>query len=321
MSDKKKFNLMNYLHKVIIFAGAALSLSSLATSATALGLGVLIAVIWGNPFSDRTKIYSQKLLSYSIIGLGAGMNLITVSQAGLEGLSYTIISIGLTLILGITLGKILKSESDTSLLISVGTAICGGSAIAAVSPVIKARSQSITVSLGTVFILNALALVLFPNIGHHFELTQKQFGLWSALAIHDTSSVVGTSLQYGAEALQIGTTVKLARALWIVPLTLVISSIRRKKQIDQQQGPTKKPWFIFGFLMMAAIFTWLPQYSQLGHSIELIARKGLVLSLYLIGLNLTRSTLKAVGLRPFLQGLILWLIVSTVSLISIKFLT
>ena len=320
MLKKKYFNLTNEdFIRNLIYAGSAFSLSSLATSASALALGVLIAVIWGNPFSDRTKIYSQKLLSYSIVGLGAGMNLITVSQAGLEGLSYTVISITLTLILGLSLGKILKADSDTSLLISVGTAICGGSAIAAVSPVIKARSQSITVALGTVFILNALALVIFPNIGHHFELTQRQFGLWSALAIHDTSSVVGASLQYGAEALQIGTTVKLARALWIVPLTLGLSFVQRKQQVDRQQGPTKKPWFILGFLMMAAVFTWLPQFNKIGHSIELVARKGLVLTLFLIGLNLTRSTLKAVGLRPFLQGLILWLIVSIVSLISIKF--
>lgn len=304
--------------RLALFLGAAFSVSPWASAASALALGVLIAMTFGNPFSDKTKIYSQKLLSYSIVGLGAGMNLIVVGQAGLSGLGLTVISILLTLFLGIGLGKVLKTDSDTSLLTSVGTAICGGSAIAAVAPVIKAKSQAITVALGTVFLLNALALVLFPMIGHYFELSQRQFGLWSALAIHDTSSVVGAGLQYGAEALQIATTVKLARALWIVPLTLSLSFFYRKK--DQgEEGKIKKPWFILGFLVMAALVTWIPQLQSVGHSIELIARKGLVLTLFLIGANLTRTTIKAVGVRPFIQGFLLWSMVSLTSLVLIKF--
>lgn len=300
-----------------LILGASFSISPWASAASALALGVFIAITFGNHFSDKTKLYSQKLLAYSIIGLGAGMNLITVGQAGLSGLGFTVMGISLTLLLGIGLGKFLKTDLDTSILTSVGTAICGGSAIAAVAPVIKAKSQSITVALGIVFLLNALALIIFPTIGHYFELSQKQFGLWSALAIHDTSSVVGASLQYGAEALQIATTVKLARALWIVPLTLCLSFFYRKKN-SGEEGKIKKPWFILGFLAMAAIVTWIPQLQSLGHNIEFFARKGLILTLFLIGANLTRTTIKAVGMRPFIQGLVLWLIVSVTSLAVIK---
>jgi uncharacterized integral membrane protein (TIGR00698 family) len=299
--------------------GTVFCISPWSSSATALLLGIVLSIFIGNPFTDTTKAISQKLLAYSIIGLGAGMNLITVGQAGLSGLSYTIISISLTLILGIILGKIMKSDGETSVLISVGTAICGGSAIAAVAPAIKAKSQSITVALGTVFLLNAVALMIFPFIGHYFILTQEQFGLWSALAIHDTSSVVGAGLQYGPEALKIGTTVKLARALWIVPLTFLISYLNRKKT-SQDTANTKKPWFILGFLIMAAIFTWLPQLKNLGHYIELVARKGFILTLFFIGTNLSWQTLKSVGLRPLAQGLILWLIVSILALFFVKYL-
>jgi uncharacterized integral membrane protein (TIGR00698 family) len=311
----KKFS-ENKLSATSFVLGAVFCVSPWSSSATALLLGIVLSIFIGNPFIDTTKTISQKLLSYSIIGLGAGMNLITVGQAGLSGLTYTIISISLTLILGIILGKLMKSDGETSVLISVGTAICGGSAIAAVAPAIKAKSQSITVALGTVFLLNAVALIIFPFIGHHLILTQEQFGLWSALAIHDTSSVVGAGLQYGPEALKIGTTVKLARALWIVPLTFLISYLNRKKNSHETTN-TKKPWFILGFLIMAAIFTWLPQLKNLGHNIELVARKGFILTLFFIGTNLSWNAIKTVGLRPLAQGLLLWLIVSATTLLFI----
>lgn len=300
----------------LLAAGTIYSVSPLGMSALALCLGVAIAVIVGNPIQDKTKLASQKLLAYSIVGLGAGMNLITVGQAGVQGLAVTIVSITVTLCLGVLLGKVLNTEKESSTLISVGTAICGGSAIAAVGPVINAKSHSMTVALGTVFLLNSLALLIFPTLGHHFDLSQRQFGLWSALAIHDTSSVVGASLQYGAEALQVGTTVKLARALWIVPVTIVIGLFYQKK--THPVVLLKKMWFIFGFVVVAAVVTWVPALHDAGEIIRTVAGRGLVLTLFLIGANLTVPTLKAVGVRPFLQGVMLWLVVSISTLLVVQ---
>jgi uncharacterized integral membrane protein (TIGR00698 family) len=302
---------------LLMALGVLFCLSPLGSAAVALGLGIFVALLFGNPFEKQTKRYASLFLAYSIVGLGAGMNLITVAQAGLSGLGYTVISISFTLLVGLFLGKWLKSDRETSMLISIGTAICGGSAIAAVAPAIRAKPQSISVALGTVFLLNAIALILFPVLGHYFELTQRQFGLWSALAIHDTSSVVGAGMQYGAEALQIGTTVKLARALWIVPLTLGIGFINRQSE-DPSSPNVKKPWFILGFLLMAALVTWVPSLREVGHYIDSLAKKGLVLTLFLIGSNLTRETLRSVGWRPLLQGIILWGIVSVSALIFFK---
>ena len=311
-------NARRRLSLALMVVGFVFSLSPWGTGAAALAFGTLIAISIGNPLQNQTKVYSLKLLSYSIVGLGAGMNLLTVAQAGISGLGYTIVSISATLGLGLLIGKILKSDSEASILISVGTAICGGSAIAAVAPVIRAKSQSISVALGTVFLLNAAALLIFPGIGHYFDLSQKQFGLWSALAIHDTSSVVGAGMQYGAEALQIGTTVKLARALWIVPLTLGLSFYRREES-QSASVKTKKPWFILGFLLVAALVTWLPALKPFGHIVEGIAKKGLVLTLFLIGSGLTRETLKSVWPRPLIQGISLWLVVSISTLLFFKF--
>ena len=298
--------------------GIAFSLSPWGSAATALLLGVLVAVLSGNPFVDYTKKYAQNLLALSIVGLGAGMNLVAVGAAGLSGLGVTVVTITLTLLLGVMLGRLLKSDRETSLLISVGTAICGGSAIAAIAPVMRAKPHAIAVALGTVFLLNAVALVLFPILGHFLELSQRQFGLWSALAIHDTSSVVGAGLQYGADALQIGTTVKLARALWIVPLTLAFGFWYRDAA-QQGKVKTKKPWFILGFLLMAALVTWVPALQGVGHDIEGVARKGLVVALFLIGSNLTVDTLKQVGLRPLLLGVALWVVVAVSTLLLVKY--
>jgi len=316
----RKFQTLKIQEKPALFAlaaGLAYALSPWGHAAIALVLGVLMALVIGNSFATITKNLSQKLLGWSIVGLGAGMNLVSVGQAGLSGLGITVASIAVSLLLGVMIGKLVKSDQATSLLISVGTAICGGSAIAAIAPVMKAKPQAITVALGTVFLLNALALFIFPGIGHYFNLSQQQFGMWSALAIHDTSSVVGTGLQYGPEALHTGITIKLARALWIVPLTLGFGFFYRSAPSDDNT-PIKKPWFILGFLLMAALVTWVPSLQETGHIIEVIARKGLIATLFLIGTNLTMETLKTVGVRPLIQGVLLWLIVSSVTLCLIK---
>lgn len=284
----------------------------------ALLLGVLGTLLFGNPYEAKTKKFTPQLLTYSVIGLGAGMNLLVVLKVGLHGILYTVVSIGAAFAIGTILGLILKVERDLSLLLTVGTAICGGSAIAAVAPVLGAKPHQVSVSLGTVFMLNACALFLFPWLGHHFSLTQNQFGLWSALAIHDTSSVVGSTLQYGQEALQVGTTVKLARALWIVPVTFAVGFfVARRNHSPQTEAKPKRPWFILGFLLMAALVTWIPALAFAGHIVEFVARRLLVLTLFLIGANLSRETLKAVGFRPFLQGVLLWIAIGTGSLFAI----
>jgi uncharacterized integral membrane protein (TIGR00698 family) len=254
------------------------------------------------------------------MGLGAGMNLHVIGQVGLQGMGYTMIGIFSAVVIGTLLGKILKVEKDTSLLITIGTAICGGSAIAAVAPVIRAKHHEVSVSLGTVFMLNAAALFLFPWVGHLLQLSETQFGLWSALAIHDTSSVVGATLQYGAHALEVGTTVKLARALWIIPVAMMIGFIRSKKENSEiKSEKAKRPWFILGFIIAAALVTWIPALVPLGHNIESVAKKLMVLTLFLIGSSLTRETIKSVGIRPFVQGILLWVVMATGSLTAIYF--
>lgn len=305
------------ISKILFYLAGVLCLLPFVSSAMALALGVILAVTLGNPFVEQTRKYTHHLLSWSVVGLGAGMNLMVVARVGLQGIGYTVIGISLTLLAGYLLSWILRIERNTGVLISVGTAICGGSAIAAVSPVIRAKPAEVSVSLGTVFLLNACALVLFPFIGHILNLSQSQFGLWSALAIHDTSSVVGATLQYGAEALQIGTTVKLARALWIVPLALAIGYVFNRRDNKAAKEKTKKPWFILGFLVMAAVMTWIPEFRLAGDLIEKVAKRTLVLTLFLIGANLTRETLRTVGIRPLLQGLLLWVIAASATLAAV----
>jgi uncharacterized integral membrane protein (TIGR00698 family) len=252
------------------------------------------------------------------MGLGAGMNLGVIGRVGLSGIGYTVAGILSAVALGTLIGRALKTAKDTSLLITLGTAICGGSAIAAIAPVIRAKHHEVSVALGTVFLLNAVGLFTFPWIGHHLDLTQTQFGLWSALAIHDTSSVVGATLQYGAQALEVGTTVKLARALWIVPVAMIVGIIR-SRQNPGATGPVKgkRPWFIVGFIVAAAVVTWIPALQPLGHQIESIAKRMMVLTLFLIGTSLTRETIKSVGIKPFVQGVILWILMASGSLWAI----
>ena len=293
----------------------ALASSFVLSSAAALILGTFLALTFGNPFLARTSKLTPQLLMIAVIGIGAGMNLLVVGRVGLQGIEYTVIGISSTLLIGFFLGKFLKIGRAVSVLISVGTAICGGSAIAATAPVIRAKSSEISVALGTVFLLNAVALIIFPLVGHYFQLTEAQFGLWSALAIHDTSSVVGATLQYGPRALEVGTTVKLTRALWIVPVALLIGSLYSRGEVKNEKSvPAKKPWFILGFLMMAALVTWVPQLQEAGHLVEFVAKRLMVLTLFLIGAGLNRENLKSVGLGPFFQGLLLWVLVAGASL-------
>ena len=298
----------------------ALCLLPQVSAAAALVLGIAVAVAAGNPWLSRTKRLTPRLLAASVVGLGAGMNLLQMEKVGAAGVRYTVISIGLTFAAGTLLGRWARTRRDTSLLITAGTAICGGSAIAALAPTVRAGDEDVSVALGTVFVLNAVALLVFPWVGHRLSLSQAQFGLWSALAIHDTSSVVGATLQYGRGALEVGTTVKLARALWIVPLTLVAGYVRRKP--DGEEGPAAgavtRPWFILGFLLAAALVTWVPALRPAGHGVEAIARRLLVLTLFLIGANLTTATIRRVGVRPFAQGLVLWLLVAGATLGAIE---
>jgi uncharacterized integral membrane protein (TIGR00698 family) len=289
-------------------------------AAAALLIGITVAVTVGNPWLAHTKRFTPRLLAASVVGLGAGMNLFQMKNAGTAGIGYTVVSIVLTFAIGTLLGRWVRTRSTTSLLITAGTAICGGSAIAALAPAVHAPDEDVSVSLGTVFILNAVALVVFPWIGHRLGLTQSQFGIWSALAIHDTSSVVGATLQYGREALQVGTTVKLTRALWIVPVTLIVGYLRTKQTQGghSARGRTKRPWFILGFVLMAALMTWLPVLRPTGHEIEAVSKRLLVVTLFLIGTNLTAGTIRRVGVRPFAQGVLLWAIVATATLGAIE---
>jgi len=304
---------VNRIARFIWPLAAALALLPWVGSATALLGGAVLAILFGNPYQPLFKKWTHRLLAWSVIGLGAGMDLRVVLQAGLHGLGYTVVSISFTLALGMWLARRMGVTGNTGLLVSVGTAICGGSAIAAVSPVINAEEHETSVALGTVFLLNAAALVIFPLIGRAFHLSQEGFGLWAALAIHDTSSVVGAALSYGQKALQIAVTVKLARALWIVPVAFGIGLLRREK--GEAKG--KRPWFILGFLATAALATYVPILHVPAQWIARGAKQGLVLTLFLIGAGLTPATLRKVGVRPFLHGLLLWVIVASLSLVAV----
>ena len=290
------------------------TLLPMVSPGVALMIGIAIALTIGNPYPVTTARTITPLLQISVIGLGTGMNLIEVGRAGAHGFFYTVIGISLTITVGLLMGRLLRTGRDTSLLVTVGTAICGGSAIAAVAPAIRAKSHEVSVALATVFFLNAVALLIFPSIGHHFGMTQEQFGVWSALAIHDTSSVVGAAMQYGARALEIATTIKLTRALWIVPVTLAIGMMWNRGSDETSSGKAKRPWFILGFLAAAALVTWIPSLKPAGHFVFLGAQRSLVITLFLIGSGLSRSALQMVGRRPLMQGFLLWIVMGSATL-------
>lgn len=300
---------------LLVPLGAALALWPAVTPAMALVGGLAVALTAGNPYGKLTRANTKRLLAASVVGLGAGMNLLVVARAGAHGVLYTVVGIGTALALGMLLARLLKVTGTTGLLISVGTAICGGSAIAAVVPVVRAQEHETSVSMGTVFLLNAVALVLFPPIGHALGLTQEQFGLWAALAIHDTSSVVGAGAQYGPKALEIATTVKLARALWIGPVALAIGAwMARKEPGTGGKARPSVPGFIIGFIAAAALVTFVPVLMPAGKVVATVAKQLLVLTLFFIGANLTPDALKQVGARPLAQGLALWIAMASLSL-------
>lgn len=300
------------VRKTIFLIAALCSLTPWVSPPIALGLGIAIAWFIGHPFQKYNHKATHFLLQASVIGLGFGMNAVSALSAGKEGIVFTIASITITLVLGYALGRLLKIEKKTSYLVSAGTAICGGSAIAAISPVIKAEEKQISVALGVVFILNSVALLLFPAIGHALNMSQHEFGLWSAIAIHDTSSVVGAASRYGNEALQIATTVKLARALWIIPLAFISSFLFKNKE-----SKIKIPYFIGVFVLAMLANTYLRFVDTVSPYIVMVAKAGLTLTLFLIGCGLSIAVLQSVGIKPLLQGIVLWVFISVLSLTAI----
>ncbi|MDB5235661.1 MAG: hypothetical protein JWR44_2654 [Hymenobacter sp.] len=299
----------------VIFVGLLIfCLTPWASPPVALALGLVLAQTAGNPFTTQTKKATAKLLQFSVIGLGFGMNAHAAAAAGREGVLFTVASIFGTLVLGYFVGKWLGLGRHVVHLVSCGTAICGGSAIAAVGPVLRAKDEEMSVALGTVFVLNAIALFAFPVIGHALALTQNQFGLWCAIAIHDTSSVVGAASAYGDQALQVATTVKLARALWIIPVSIGTAMI-----FKQQGVKIKIPYFIFGFIAAMLVNTYLPVFRPAGTVLVTLAKIGLTMTLFFIGAGLSGKVLKAVGARPFVLGVVLWVVISTASLYVILY--
>jgi uncharacterized integral membrane protein (TIGR00698 family) len=286
------------------------TLSSWVTPPVALFLGLAFALTCGQAFPVFNKKASKYLLQYAVVGLGFGMDLHASLASGKEGMEFTVLSVAGTLLIGWVIGrKCMKINRNTSYLISSGTAICGGSAIAAVGPVLKAKDSEMSVALGTIFILNAIALFLFPAVGHALGMSQEDFGTWAAIAIHDTSSVVGAGAAYGEEALRIATTIKLTRALWIIPVALITSFIFKSK--GQR---ISIPWFIFFFILAMLLNTYLLGSSEtgiaIGNAINGFARKILTITLFFIGASLSQDVLKSVGARPLLQGILLWAAIS-----------
>jgi len=310
-----------------IFAIAVLfCLTPFATAPMALVLGLLVALFVGHPFLHLNHKATHILLQVSVVGLGFGMNAAAALKAGREGFLFTVVSIAGTLGFGLLLGRFLRVDGKTSLLISGGTAICGGSAIAALAPVIRAEERQVSVALGAVFILNSVALFVFPVVGHLLGLSQTQFGLWSAIAIHDTSSVVGAAGRYGPQALEIATTVKLARALWIIPVSLGAAMFFGKARGRRGDGGVREeahsaakvkiPWFIGLFVLAILLNTWMP-LPALSHVIVGASHAGLTLTLFLIGSGLSREVLKNTGVKPLVQGVIVWVAIAGATLAAV----
>jgi uncharacterized integral membrane protein (TIGR00698 family) len=300
------------LSRIVFILYLVVSASGFVSPPVALTMGILFGLALPHPYERISKWLSRALLQASVVGLGFGMNLHQVVHAGRSGFVYTMLGIAFAMLVGMGLGALLKVQRVPAFLISTGTAICGGSAIAAVGPITRASDEEMAVSLGTVFVLNSVALLIFPAIGAALKLSQSQFGLWAALAIHDTSSVVGAAAKYGTQALAIATTVKLARALWIVPVSLLTAMVRGAKAKIQW------PWFIGLFCLAAVCNTYLPAGASAYELAVKLAKIGLTVTLFLIGTGLSVATIKRVGPRPLLQGIILWLIVSVGSLWLIR---
>ena len=298
--------------RVVFIVGLVFAASPWSSPPIALAVGLALGLLSLNPFRSQTKSLTRYLLQASVVLLGFGMNLGSVLRAGRSGIVYTAVGITATLAIGMALGKMLQVKSTPSFLISTGTAICGGSAIAAVGPIVGANDEEMSVSLGTVFILNSIALLIFPAIGMALNLSQQQFGLWAALAIHDTSSVVGAAHKYGEAATVVATTVKLARALWIVPLCIVTAAVRHSKTRIQW------PWFIFFFVLAAVANTYAHALAPVFPVLYRLGGIGLTITLFLIGSGISRATIKSVGARPLVQGVVLWVIVALGTVLLVR---
>jgi len=322
LKPKSKLNSISFATIIILLL--MLNFSEFSFKHFLPGIALLIGIVLTAIQNDEaiahySKLWSSKVLSYAIIFLGFGFNLTNILKAGMAGIGYTVISIGGTLALGLLLGKWLKNQSKISTLISAGTAICGGSAIAAIAPVIRATHAETAVAMGAIFLLNAVGLILFPVIGHHLELSQNEFGLLSALAIHDTSSVVGSCLAYGSQALMVGTTVKLVRALWIIPVSLIFAAIYSKRNHEEvHTGKTRKPWFILWFILASLTVTIMPSLQPIGIHLKSFGESLFVIALFLIGYNVSFKNIKAVGAKVFIQAVILWVSVSILVIGALK---
>jgi uncharacterized integral membrane protein (TIGR00698 family) len=303
---------MPTLPKILFAIGLILSFTGFISPPIALTAGILFGLSFTHPYISESRGIARILLQSSVVALGFGMNLHEVLKAGRSGFLYTALGISFALLLGLGLGKLLEVRGNSSFLITTGTAICGGSAIAAIAPILEADEHEMAVSLGTIFILNSVALLIFPPIGNALHLSQSQFGLWAALAIHDTSSVVGAAAKYGAAALVVGTTVKLARALWIVPLAVATAAIKRHR------SSIRVPWFILFFVLAAVLNTYVRTAAHVTPWLFTLGRLGLTATLFLIGSGISRATLREVGWRPLLQGVLLWLAVGLTSLYFIR---
>ena len=311
-NTKSIININENAKRGIFIICVVFCLTPIASPALALLAGLVIAQLIGHPYLHLNHKATHLLLQLSVVGLGFGMNVHSALHAGKQGVLFTVASITATLILGYFTGKWLNIEKKTSFLISSGTAICGGSAIAAISPVIKAEEKQISVALGCVFVLNSIALFVFPVVGHYLNLSQTQFGLWCAIAIHDTSSVVGAAGKYGVHALEVATTVKLARALWIIPVTFIAAGFFK--------NPSKKikiPYFIGLFILAMIANTYIPQISVVSPYLIIVAKAGLTLTLFLIGAGLSRAVILKVGFKPLLQGMVLWVGISAAALYAV----
>lgn len=300
------------IRKTVFIVLGVVCLTPLVSSPIALALGFGLAVLIGNPFEKHLHRYIHLLLQISIVGLGFGLKLNEALQAGKTGFFLTVVSIFTVMVLGYILGRVFKLEKKLSYLISAGTAICGGSAIAAVSPIIKPGTKEISLGLAIIFTLNSVALFIYPAIGHLLHLSQEQFGLWCAVGIHDTSSVVGAAGKYGNEALKIATTVKLARALWIIPVSVITMFIFKNKE-----SKIKIPWFIGWFILAILLNTYFPVFDGLSSSVTAVAKSGLNLTLFFIGSTLSIGTLKTIGIKPLAVAVILWITISVGSLVYI----
>ena len=302
------FQNKNFL-KILFIILAALCFLPIVSPPIALFLGIIFVNIFGQVFNADKII--KIVLQVSIVGLGFGINLKQALQAGSEGFLFTVFSITLIVVLGIVLGYIFRIDKIITQLISFGTAICGGSAIAAIAPILKADGKQTSVSLGIIFLLNALALFIFPEIGQYFHLSQNQFGIWSAIAIHDTSSVVGAASKYGHEALQTATTVKLARALWIIPISFVLSFL------NKSGGKVKIPYFIGFFVLAILVNSYFPAIKEVTDYVVDFSKSSLKTALFLIGTGLSFQNLKNIGIKPLLLGIILWIVISVISLFAV----